>query len=108
MSGEEAAAAAHLTVTTKIAQAVADHHQREGHLSTLPFSAIHLRYVTDAALTRRVPMAATLASLLGLHLESIGNLVEAERIKKTSLLCSGGNRRNFGLGACLKRRIQRA
>ncbi len=79
---KRSAAEAQLTVTSTIAQTVADHRQREGHLSTLPLSVIHLRYVTDAALTRRVPMAATLGSLLGLHLESIGDLVDAEQLLK--------------------------
>ena len=82
MSGEEERGTAVMVVAAMVAQTISDHHRKEGNLSTLPLSAIHLHYVSDAALTRKVPMAATLGSLLGMHLESIGNLVEAEHVLK--------------------------
>ena len=80
MSGPEETGKAQVTVAAKMAQTISDHRQKQGHLSFLPLSAIHLKNVSDAALTQRVPKAATLASLLGLHLESIGNFVEAEQV----------------------------
>ncbi|MBW7883683.1 MAG: tetratricopeptide repeat protein, partial [Caldilineaceae bacterium] len=80
MSDAEETETAQVTVATKMAQTISNQRQKAGYLSSLPISAIHLRYVSDGALTRRTSKAATLASLLGLHLESIGNLAEAKQI----------------------------
>ena len=51
MSGPEETEKAQVTVAAKMAQTISDHRQKQGHLSILPLSAIHLRYVSDAALT---------------------------------------------------------
>ena len=82
ISGAEEVRLAQTTVTVRIAESIVEHSQTEGHLSTLPISAIHVRYVTDMAVSQRLPKGAMLASLLGLHLESIGNLAEAEEVLK--------------------------
>ena len=82
MSGEEATGTAQKTIAARIAQTIADYRRKEGHLSILPVPTTQLRYINEVALVLRLPTAATLASLLGLHLESIGNLVEAERVLK--------------------------
>lgn len=82
MSGADETGSAQVAVASKMAQTISAHRQKAGHLSSLPIPTIHLRYLSDAALTRKVSMAATLATLLGLHLESIGNLVEAEQVLK--------------------------
>lgn len=80
VSGEEVVKMAQMAVTAGIAQIVLDHSHKEGHLSTLPLSPIHLRHVSDVALSQRGPKAAVLTALLGLYLESIGNLAEAEQV----------------------------
>jgi DNA-binding SARP family transcriptional activator/tetratricopeptide (TPR) repeat protein len=80
MSGEEQTGIAQMTVATMLAQTLSEYRQREGHLSTLPISAIHLRHVSDAAFTRKAPMAATLATLLGVHLMNIDENIPAEQV----------------------------
>ena len=82
ISGAEEVRLAQSTVTARVAESIVEHSQKEGHLSTLPISATHVRTVTDRAVSQRLPKAAMLASLLGLHLESIGNLAEAEEVLK--------------------------
>ncbi len=86
MSGEEETEHAQLTVATMMAQTISDHRQREGHLSALPISVIHVRYVSDAISVRTTPTAAILATLLGSHLENIGSVLEAERILRRACM----------------------
>ena len=79
-SGAEETKIAQTTVATTMAQTISDHRLKEGHLSSLPISTNHLRYVSEVALNLRIPRAVSVTALLGQHLESIGSPVEAEQI----------------------------
>lgn len=74
--------AAQQAVENTIAQKLATHFDSYGPMSILPFSAAHLRRITDTALEQQMPIAAELAILLGRHLMSIANSVESERYLK--------------------------
>jgi len=78
-SGEEEFGAAHRLVTSSLTQKISEHFQKKGHLSILPISVVHVRYVSQEALARKTPIAATLATLLGVHLLNVGESLEAEQ-----------------------------
>jgi len=67
-------------VAELFARRLAEYRQTKGHLSTLPISASHLRYVSEIALAEALAIAAALATVLGIHLTSIGSYLDAEQI----------------------------
>ena len=71
---------AQMMVTSMLARTLSDHHQNVGHLSTLPISAVHIRYVSEVALKQALPAGASLATLLGVHLMNVGEHLEAQRV----------------------------
>jgi DNA-binding SARP family transcriptional activator/tetratricopeptide (TPR) repeat protein len=77
---------AQTAVATQMAQTLSAHRQKTGHLSTLPFAPAHLRVVSEAIITQKTPVAASLSILLGSHLVDIGERVEAEQILKRACL----------------------
>ncbi|MCA9963443.1 MAG: tetratricopeptide repeat protein [Anaerolineales bacterium] len=68
---------AQTAVVRTIEHALLEHQRQEGHLSTIPLSAVHLRHITDAAVAAQVPHVTQLAILLARHLQSIGSYTDA-------------------------------
>lgn len=69
--------AAQTAVVRTLEHALLAHQHQEGHLSTIPLSAVHLRHITAEALAAHLSDATQLAILLGRHLQSIGSYTDA-------------------------------
>jgi len=69
-------------VEATILRLLSTYHQKQGHLSILPFSVTHLRHITETAVLRTTTLAADLTIMLSRHLLSMGVRAEAERLLK--------------------------
>ncbi len=80
VSGNPEIEFAETSVTTMMTQLLSDGFERDGHLSVLPISVVHVRHVSDAAFAKRGPGAAKLGMLLGVHLTNISEYFQAGQV----------------------------
>jgi tetratricopeptide (TPR) repeat protein len=81
--------AARAAVTAGMAHTLSTLYEKQGHLSTLPFSVSHLRHVIEGDTFQKTSETAAVTTLLGLHLINVGEFVEAEDVLKQAASLAG-------------------